>query len=136
MMKTISSGKEKILITCLTPTGDRPETLQLTKKWLRSQTVQPDQWLVIDDGKTPISVEDRSGMDYIRREPQAKQEGNTLALNLLAGIPYIKGNFIFFIEDDDWYGPKYIEMIMSQFRNIYSIVGQGKARYYQFLLYL
>lgn len=116
------------MITVITPTGDRPEAFELTRKWMFSQTMQPDQWLVIDDGKIPLPEHLRTNLDYVRREPQ-EGEGHTLTLNMKEAVNYIKGDIILIFEDDDWYGPKYIET-MNSYLQLYDLVGERFARYY------
>jgi hypothetical protein len=116
------------MITIITPTGDRPEAFELTRKWIFKQTKQPDQWLVIDDGKVPLPVHLRNGLEYVRRVPQ-ENEGHTLTLNMRKSLTYIKGDIILIVEDDDWYGPTYVET-MSNLLNNYDLVGERFARYY------
>jgi hypothetical protein len=116
------------MITCLTITGDRPETFELCRMWMEHQTRKPDQWLVIDDGFIPISKKSQTGMEYIRRNP-SEGEGHTLIANLTMALPYIKGDKILIVEDDDWYGPEYIRT-MAYYLNTYDLVGEGAARYY------
>ena len=116
------------MISLVTPTGDRPEAFELTRKWISMQTLQPDQWLVIDDGKIPLPLHLRDGVDYIRREPK-DGEGHTLTLNMKVALPHIKGDKILIIEDDDWYGPNYIST-MSKHLDNYNLVGESYARYY------
>jgi hypothetical protein len=116
------------MITLITPTGDRPEVFELCRKWIRFQTKQPDQWIVVDDGYTPMPEELRTGVEYVRREPK-EGEGHTLTLNLKMAVPLIKGDKILIIEDDDWYGPNYIET-MDRFLSKSALVGECFARYY------
>ena len=116
------------LVTLITPTGDRPEAFELTRRWIASQTKQPDQWIVIDDGKVPLPERLREGLEYVRREPRAN-EGHTLNLNMKRAVPLIRGAMILIIEDDDWYGPDYIA-VMSKYLQDYNLVGEGCARYY------
>lgn len=115
-------------ITCITPTGDRPEAFYFTRKWIFSQTMPPDQWLVIDDGFVPLTEKLKTGLDYVRRTPKLG-EGHTLTLNMAAALPHIKGDFILIIEDDDWYGPTYIETMVKHLLD-HDLVGEGCARYY------
>lgn len=115
-------------ITCLTVTGDRPEAFELCRQWMDSQTVKPDQWLVIDDGFDPMPKSLQTNMEYVRRNPTGS-EGHTLVPNLLTALPYIKGDKILIVEDDDWYGPEYIHT-MSYYLDVYDLVGEGAARYY------
>lgn len=116
------------MITAITPTGNREEAFTLCRKWMSSQTIPIDQWIVVDDGSIPLPEDLRKGVDYIRREPK-QGEGHTLILNLKEALPFIKGDKILIIEDDDWYGPDYVRT-MSQYLSKYSLVGEGHARYY------
>lgn len=119
------------MITLITPTGDRPEAFALCKKWMDSQHKQFDQWIIVDDGEEPISEEllmdDR--IDYIRRLKRPSDPPHTINLNLWMAIPYVKGNKIFIIEDDDFYSPKYLHYV-SECLEHHAIVGEMGARYY------
>lgn len=115
-------------VTCVTPTGDRPEAFELCRKWMFGQRTKFDQWLVIDDGKVPLPEHLRVGLEYFRREPTSG-ERFTLTANMKAALPYIKGDIILIIEDDDWYGPDYITT-MSKYLSQYDLVGELAARYY------
>lgn len=55
------------MITAITPTGDRPLAFVLCQIWMMRQTVQPDQWIVIDDGSKPMPQIIQ--MQYIKRSP-------------------------------------------------------------------
>ena len=124
--KTIDPFQKKI--TCITPTGDRTEAFKLTRLWMSRQTIKPDQWLVIDDGFSPMPEELKEGLDYIRREPK-QGEGHTLTRNIRTVLPHIKGDVILIIEDDDWYGERYIETMCEHLKH-HDLVGEGWARYY------
>lgn len=121
------------MISILTCTGDRSVCLNLLIKWMNAQTVKPDQWLIIDDGKEPISNELLNSFpdyaDVIRRKPLEKDPKHTLNLNIEAAIPFIEGNKIIFWEDDEYYAPRYIET-MSGYLQQYEVVGICKSRYY------
>jgi len=120
--------KDKIeIITAITPTGDRPLPFTLCQYWMKKQTLRVDQWIVVDDGKVPM--EPKVGMEYIRREPLPSDPGRTLTENLLTAIPYIRGNKIIIIEDDEYYAPGYIEEVSSKLDK-YEITGVGKSKYY------
>jgi hypothetical protein len=116
------------MISLLTPTGDRPEAFELCRKWMSSQTMSFDQWLVVDDGFTPMPESLKKGLDYIRRVP-VEGEGHTITKNFKTLLPFIKGDKILIIEDDDWYGPAYIKT-MHNYLNKHHLVGEGYARYY------
>lgn len=115
-------------ITCVTPTGDRPKVFEITRDHMLRQTIQPDQWIIVDDGREPLPEELRQGADYIRREPSAS-DGCSLSLNLKTALPYITGDIILVVEDDDYYSELYVETIHT-YLAAYSLVGEGCARYY------
>ena len=120
------------MITAITCTGDRPLAFKLCQRWMDRQICQPDQWIVVDDGKEPMpSIINtlRSGkLSYIRRENQGDGQ-NSLAQNILAAIPAIEGDIIMFIEDDDYYRSDFIEWNYEHLA-AYALFGQSHAIYY------
>lgn len=123
------------MITAITPTGDRPLAISLCCRWMEAQTRQPDQWIIVDDGKmeTYKSLPDFSprfdGLCYVRRVPGQNDPRFTLSENLKTAISYISGEKILIIEDDEYYAPKYIETV-SRYLNKSEVAGIGKSRYY------
>ena len=115
------------MITAITPTGDRPLAFALCKHWMDMQTVRPDQWIVVDDGKVPIKPP--AGATYIRRAPKHNDPNHTLNLNLRTAVPSIRGSKIIIIEDDEYYAPKYIETMAKELNNG-ELVGVMQAKYY------
>jgi len=114
-------------ITLITPTGDRPLAFALCQNWMKKQTLQSFQWIVVDDGKIPMKP--YVSMEYTRREPQPDDPQCTLTRNFEAALPLIKGNKIIIIEDDEYYAPKYVAE-MSLRLNQHEIVGLARAKYY------
>lgn len=57
-------------ITIITPTGDRHEMFSLCAKWVSKQTVQPNQWIIVDDGKIPLCPPTMPFITYVRRVPK------------------------------------------------------------------
>jgi len=125
--KDVKKKRKRSGITAITPTGDRPLAFALCQHWMKNQTIQPDQWIVVDDGKVPLRP--FIPMQYIRREPCRTDPKHTLIENLEAAIPYIKGSEIIIIEDDEYYAPGYIERITLELKK-HEVVGMGKSRYY------
>jgi len=115
------------ILTLITPTGDRPLAFALCQNWIRKQTLQSAQWIVVDDGKIPLKP--YIPMEYVRREPHPNDPQCTLSLNLEASLPLIKGNKIIIIEDDDYYAPKYVAEMALRLDQ-HEIVGIGDAKYY------
>jgi hypothetical protein len=122
----ILDNKDITIITC---TGDRPLAFSLCKKWIEQQTAKIGQWIIIDDGKIAIDVPNLPYVNYIRRMPAASDPKHTMILNLKEGIKYILGKKIFFLEDDEYYAPTYLEK-MSALLDKYEIVGIGRSKYY------
>lgn len=94
-------------VTVITPTSDRPAAWPLAERWMARQTVQPDQWIVVDDGATPAPL--TAGQQHIRRA-RTGEGGQSLAANLLAAIPHVRGDVVLVMEDDDYYRPAHIEV--------------------------
>ena len=115
------------MITVITPTGDRPLAFALCKHWMSRQTRKPDQWIVVDDGKTPLVP--TAAMTYVRRSPKRRDPKHTLTVNMDAALPYIRGSRILIMEDDEYYGPGYIQQMSDELRN-YEVVGMSHAKYY------
>lgn len=115
------------MLTLITPTGDRPLAFALCQNWIRKQTLQPDQWIVVDDGKVPLKS--YVPMEYVRREPQANDPKHTLILNLKTAMPLIKGDKIIIIEDDEYYAPEYVRE-MAHRLDQREVVGIMRSKYY------
>jgi hypothetical protein len=114
-------------ITVITPTGDRPECFTLLRQWMANQIRQPDQWLVIDDGRVPYGFIPEATI--IRREPQKDDPPCTLGKNLEVACAYVEHDKVIIMEDDDWYGPKYI-YTLAKLLNDYELVGIWGTNYY------
>lgn len=125
-------------VTLITPTGMRPESLKRCVSYVsRFELKEFDkvQWIVVDDG--PVD-----SLDCVREAPlqgistclirpghRWSPGQNTLAQNLLAAIPEVKHDKVFFIEDDDWYSRQYLSNLAPQLDDA-NIVGEIPARYY------
>jgi len=118
------------MITAITPTGDRPLAFALCQRWMERQTVWPTQWLVIDDGKTPLKIDlSFSFIKYIRREPLPSDPKHTLCQNLSAALPFITGDKIIIIEDDEYYAPEYLAGMAARLA-YHEVVGIKNSKYY------
>ena len=103
-------------LTVITPTCDRPVGITLLGDYMARQTLKPTQWIVVDGGQQPV------GMGLLRQDiaeikyswkPAPAGAGN-LCANLLRALPYVRGELIAFMEDDDWYAPTHLEMLRNQ----------------------
>ena len=100
--------KDGMKLTALTCTYNRPVAFALCEKYLKRQTRQPDQWLILD-GPEPMG---------------------TKVLNAIESGK-IEGDAIVVVEDDDYYFPTWLEWCEKYLSKGYEIVGQGNALYYQ-----
>lgn len=99
------------MITVITPTADRPAAWPLAERWMARQTVQPDQWIVADDGETAAPL--TRGQLHLRR-PRKETGGASLAMNVLTALPKIAGDIVIFVEDDDMYRGNHIEVCVKR----------------------
>jgi len=114
-------------LTVVTCTGDRPEAFALAERWMARQTVQPIQWLVLDDGK--VSTVCTQGQEYYS---DAKWRGRNSMVDKIKFIlekNLVTGDGLVFWEDDDWYAPTWLEFVWNSLK-IADIVGEGRAIYY------
>lgn len=118
------------MFSVLTPTGDRSESLQRCIHWMRTQTVKPAQWVIVDDGDVPSQIDLVDiPVTYLRRERQADDPVHTLGTNVRYAIPYLENDRVIIFEDDDFYSPEYLEK-MDSFFEFGDLVGQIPAHYY------
>lgn len=94
-------------ISVITPTADQPTGMFLAERYMRRQTLQPDEWIVADDGVIPATL--TMGQIHLAR-PRTHEGGASLASNILAGLEKASGDVILIWEHDDWYAPNHIEL--------------------------
>jgi hypothetical protein len=114
-------------ITVITCTGDRPESFELLCRWMKNQTLRPNQWIIVDDGKNPLSSVERC--EYYRREPSVNDFPHTLCLNMLVALEHVSFEKVIIMEDDDWYHPTYIDY-MSKLLDTADLVGFRNLMFY------
>ena len=117
------------MITVITLTGDRPLPFLLCQLWVSKQTVKPDQWIVIDDGKNSLPTDLVIDCEYVKRRRATNEPFHTLIPNLKEALNLIKNDKIIIFEDDEYYAPTYIER-MSKLLDKYEMVGIGRSKYY------
>ncbi len=115
-------------VTLITATGGRPEAFALLERFISRQTFSGDvQWLVVDD--VDPATECTMGQTVIRPQPKWKPGEITLARNLMAALALAKHDKILFIEDDERYGPDYLQAMYDRL-NLRPLAGEIPARYY------
>lgn len=118
-----------MLVSLLTPTGNRAAAFALCEKWIKNQTYKGSlQWLVVDDylkDPTPFTCD----QEVVKAPVVWKPGLNTQRSNMLSLLEKVKGDIIFFIEDDDYYSPTYIETMLKLLETS-EIAGLSNSQYY------
>lgn len=133
------------MIALITPTGARPEQIQLCAEFMKRQDFKgPVLWIIIDDAD-PVTTDFitegfRENWTIIKVYPTIKWKVgmNTQATNLIAGVDIaIKHdlNAIFIIEDDDYYKPNYLRIMLEKMQG-FDIVGEKYTVYYNVVKHL
>jgi glycosyltransferase involved in cell wall biosynthesis len=117
-------------VSLLTPTRDRPVQFRLCERWMARQSLEPFEWVVIDDGDSPAHL--TLGQRHVRREPSA--ERCTLNENLRAGVREARGELVVVVEDDDWYHRDYLRFMVDLARGA-ELFGIGLNYYYNLPLH-
>ena len=102
----------KILVTVLTPTFNRNQTLTRLYDSLVKQTSQSFQWLIIDDGSsddTHLLFQTLKSNTFTIDYHYKTNGGKHTALNF--AHPYIKGDVIVIVDSDDYLLPDAIKTI-------------------------
>lgn len=131
------------MIALITPTGGRPAQFTLCRQWMLNQDYPGEvTWIIVDDANpvTTLSVGEefkpRWTIIKIYPFPYWKTGQNTQARNISAGLQALTENYdkkdiegIFIIEDDDYYRPCYLRVMMSKFKDNY-VIGETNTIYY------
>lgn len=115
------------MITLVTTTRDRPLAFSLLEKWISRQSVQPDQWIVVNDGAEPYQY--TRGQTVLARHPGG-DELPSICENWLAAVPFICGDKVIVAEDDDWYHPEYVATVAGMLDEV-DLVGVRDNRYFK-----
>ncbi|WP_226629320.1 rhamnan synthesis F family protein [Alloyangia pacifica] len=115
----------------LTPTGDRPEAFAQCLRMVATQSLQPREWIVVDDGARPLpeDIALPEWATYVRRAPNPQDPPHTLPCNVLAGLEHLGAERVLIFEDDDWYSPLYAEFLLP-WLDSFDLVGLNLIRYY------
>ena len=121
-------------LTLLTTTGERPLAWALCQRWMRGQDYPGAvHWLIVDDGVIPQHrhpMPEGWTWEVIRPRPFWRPGDNTQTRNLLAGLERHGDGPLVIIEDDDWYGPRWLSLCAAALETA-DLVGMVPARYYQ-----
>ncbi len=114
------------MITLITPSVKRPIQFSFLEKYIKAQTVQPDEWIVC--GEDLKNYNFTCGQKVINRVAQTYEL--SICENYKALSSAISNDYIFIIEDDDYYAPTYIEVLSQSLDKGNKITGIAPAFYY------
>lgn len=113
-------------VSVVTPTCDQPLGILLLEGYMARQTVQPDDWIVADDGVEPARL--TMGQSHLVRKRE-HEGGRSLAGNMLAALAYAPGDVVIVFEHDDWYRADHIEVCLERLKRA-PATGSKFQRYY------
>ncbi|GAC1470967.1 MAG: hypothetical protein PVSMB7_22270 [Chloroflexota bacterium] len=112
----IQRGREELevrrpLVSVIMTTRDRPSFLPIALECYRRQSYEPRELLVIDDGtRWPA---DREAVEAVGGRIIRVDEGTTLGAKLNRGCSDARGDLCQKWDDDDWYGPRFLERLVT-----------------------
>lgn len=91
------------------------------------------QWIVVDDGAIPTKYS--LGQEYVRvlrseSVVSACPLSHTVGDNLSRALPLVRSSKIVVIEDDDYYGPRYLST-MSSWLDRADLAGEAGSKYFR-----
>jgi hypothetical protein len=113
----------------ITPTGDRPEAFSICCKLMEQQTQKPSEWIIIDDGNTPLNIPDFGFVKYIKRQKKDGEPKHSLPIQFQTAMGYVTTDKVIIMEDDDWYDKNYF-MITNVLLGEFNLVGLTHNIYY------
>ncbi len=109
----------KPILSIITPTYNRKELLLRCFDSLKKQTCFDFQWIIVDDGSTDGTCEiadqfvsENFEIQYLYKE----NGGKHTALNFTH--PYINGDFVTILDNDDYFLPNAVENIVTAWKTI------------------
>jgi GT2 family glycosyltransferase len=121
---------KKKLITVFTVNWNGKKWLEKFLKSLEAQTYNNLEILVVDNNSTDDSV------SYVQKNfPQVKIVQNSTNVGLAKatniGVENSKGHYVLFINNDTWFEPDFIQMLVDYYeKNDYFVVSAIEKRYF------
>lgn len=115
-------------VTLITCTGSRHGCFKMLEASVKAQTFKNFEWLVVDDSTpgTPLNL----GQKFIKGPIEWRPDINTQRANMEVALKHARGEFIFILEDDDYYAPTYLASMLSAFTHS-DVVGISNSKYYK-----
>lgn len=118
------------MLTLITPTRGRGRLFGNLEEFIDRQTYRGDvQWIVVCSGGRE-GYRFNLGQVVIDRNPCNDDPSlHDLQHNYLAALPFVRGDKVFLVEDDDYYGPSYLATLAAALDDV-ALVGVCPAFYY------
>jgi len=100
--------EQKIKISCIIPTCDRPKFLEEAVRSILAQTFLPYEIIVVNNGESEIMLPD-DFKNKIVMHNFISHVGASRARNFGANVA--KGDYLAFLDDDDLWNKKYLENV-------------------------
>lgn len=121
------------LVTLITCTGFRPEAFGLCRYFVERQTYKGEiQWIIVTDEpglKIPASTNKHIHIEQHQAPRAWTPDYNTHRGNMELALTKVSGDYVFIIEDDDHYHPRYVQSYLDLLGHV-DVVGISHARYY------
>jgi glycosyltransferase involved in cell wall biosynthesis len=99
------------LVSIITPTFQREHLLEHAVRWVQEQTYPNIEWLVLDDSPEPSRILAGVSDPRLRYEHSTQRMAVGEKRNRL--IDRARGEFIAHFDDDDYYAPRYLQVMMD-----------------------
>ncbi len=112
--------RDRPLVSVILPTRDRPRLLSIALACYQHQTYPNRELIVVDDGdRAPAdgATVEAAGGRLIRVEP-----GTPLGIKLNHGAGAARGIFCQKMDDDDWYAPAFVDTMVANVLESWTIV--------------
>jgi glycosyltransferase involved in cell wall biosynthesis len=104
------------LVSIITPTHEREDFLKQCHRCVASQSWPDIEWLVLDDSRQPSAflspLASEGKLTYVHSDARLSIGAKRNAL-----IERAKGDIIVSFDDDDYYGPGYVRMLIGAMRD-------------------
>jgi len=107
-------------LSVVTPIRDRPKGFELCRLWMRRQTFQDYEWIVVDDGDEQtipwnmVSKIKSQHPKFIYHRIPRTDDPCTFPENICRLIELSNGEYWTLLEDDDWRGTEYLQGLVNE----------------------
>src|SRR5262245_22185432 len=119
-MPESESKSQRSLVSIVLTTRDRPQLLSVALACYQHQTYPRRELIVVDDGATFPA--DAAAVAAVGGHLMRLAPGTPLGVKLNRGLHAGQGRLCMKMDDDDWYGPTYLETMIAALRTHSTVV--------------